>query len=312
MFLIIALGYFLKRINLITETFAVEGNKIAFKVFLPCLLFTNIYSADIHTAFNHKLLLFTLITLIITFIVIWFLVVIFFKSNYQRGVIIQGMYRSNFVILGLPVATNICGSEAAATIGILLAIVLPCYNVFSIIALEYFNTKHLLETKQQTADIKWSATRQIIKHIATNQLIIATFLAFVFILLKIDIPNIIMQPINCLADVATAMCLMILGSFFKISDINKSLKELCSVVIVKLLLLPLILTAIAIALGFRGAELVSLLAIFATPTAVAGFTMAQTIGGDSDLAANIVVVTSFLSMFTLFIFTYILISLGFI
>lgn len=76
--------------------------------------------------------------------------------------------------------------------------------------------------------------------------------------------------------------------------------------------MPAVMVSVAVLVGFTGVNLVSLLAIFATPTATAGFTMVKIIGGDGDLAANIVVFTSFLSMFTMFAFTYILISLGLI
>ena len=310
MFLIIALGYVLRRLGIISEEFALAANKIAFQVFLPCLLFINIYTADIHTAVDARLMIFTFVACVVSFAVIWLAVTAFCKDNFRRGVIIQGMYRSNFVILGLPVATNICGPECGAVIGLLLAIVLPCYNVFSVIALEVFNGKHLLEISAHTANLDKSSAKRIVRQIVTNPLIIATALAFICVVLKIRLPKIILQPLNDLAAVAPALCLIILGAFLRFSGVYGHIKELVSVILVRLIIMPTVMVTLAVMAGFTGVNLVSLLAIFATPTATAGFTMVKIIGGDGDLAANIVVFTSFLSMFTMFVFTYILISMG--
>jgi predicted permease len=310
LFLIIFLGYFLKHIGIIKEPFAIEANKLCFDVFLPCLLFINIYTADIHSAFNQKLLLFTIISLIGLFVVIWVAVTLFCKNNYRRGVMIQGIYRSNFIILGLPIATNICGEQSGAVIGFLLAVVLPAYNIFSIIALEVFNNKYTLETQNTKSKHSRLPYKKICKQIITNPLIIATFLAFIFVILKIKLPEILLQPITSLAEISTAFCLVILGAFLEFNSISEHFKELFTVIILRLLLIPAIMLFIAIKCGFYGVELAALLAIFATPSATAGFTMTQIIGGDWKLSANIVVFTSFISMFTLFIFTYILISMG--
>ena len=312
MFLIIALGYFLKQINIISEKFALEANEFAFKVFLPFMLFINIYTADIHTAVDVNLIIFTLITLIVSFIIIWLTVVVLYKNNYRRGVIIQGMYRSNFVILGLPVATNICGLDCAAVIGLLLAVVLPCYNVFSILALEVFNSKNQAENNNEIIKSKKAFIKKICLQIVKNPLIIATALAFIFVLLEIKIPKILLQPMTSVADVAPAFCLMVLGAFLKFSGVKDHLKELIAVISVRLVVVPVIIISFAVLFGFTGMNLVALLAIFATPTAVAGFTMAKMIGGDGTLAANIVVFTSFISMFTMFVFTYFLMNLGLI
>ena len=54
----------------------------------------------------------------------------------------------------------------------------------------------------------------------------------------------------------------------------------------------------------------SLLGVFASPTAVNSFTMAQQMGGDAELAGDIVVVTSAVSMLTMFLWVFLFKSLG--
>ena len=63
-------------------------------------------------------------------------------------------------------------------------------------------------------------------------------------------------------------------------------------------------------LGFRDAAFVSLLGVFASPTAVNSFTMAQQMGGDAELAGDTVVVTSAVSMLTMFLWVFLFKSLG--
>lgn len=310
LFFIIFLGYFLKRLGIVKQSFALEANKICFHIFLPCLLFYNIYTADIYSAFDGKLLLFTLISLLMLFVLIWIGVVLFCKDNRKRGVLIQGIYRSNFVILGLPIAANLFGDASFAIIGLMLAIVLPLYNIFSVIALEVFANRY---QQAQTEDEKlrnWAAVKKVLRQIITNPLIIATVVAFAFVLLRIQLPDMLLRPIADLAAVATPLALMILGAFLSFSSITSHLKELLSAVFARLIFIPAVMLFIAVQLGFTGVELAALMAVFATPAATAGFTMVQIMGGDEQLAANIVVFTSFISMFTLFVFTYLLIQAG--
>ena len=41
--LMVLMGYFLKRVGMIGESFAKEANKLVFRVFMPVMLFVNIY-----------------------------------------------------------------------------------------------------------------------------------------------------------------------------------------------------------------------------------------------------------------------------
>ena len=80
-------------------------NNVAFKVFLPCLLFYNIYTTDIGSVFDPKLIMFASLSIIISFTFLLFLIPKIEKDNSKIGVMIQGIFRSNFVLFGIPVAT---------------------------------------------------------------------------------------------------------------------------------------------------------------------------------------------------------------
>ena len=63
-------------------------------------------------------------------------------------------------------------------------------------------------------------------------------------------------------------------------------------------------------LGFQGVAFVSLIGVFASPTAVNSFTMAQQMGGDAELAGDIVVSTSALCIVTMFAWSVLFKALG--
>lgn len=116
LFLTMALGYFLKLIGMFDKKLLDSMNNLVFKAFLPILLFNNIYKTNLEGALNVKLLSFAFLAVIGTFLVVTFLVPLIEKDNRKRGVMIQGMFRSNFVIFGLTVASAMYDES---TVGIL-------------------------------------------------------------------------------------------------------------------------------------------------------------------------------------------------
>ena len=85
-----------------------------------------------------------------------------------------------------------------------------------------------------------------------------------------------------------------------------------SVTTMRLVLIPLVMLSLGALLGFRNDQLVTLMAGFAAPTAVASAPMAQAMGGNGTLASEIVAVTTIGSIGTIFCFIYFLSRLGLI
>jgi len=102
----------------------------------------------------------------------------------------------------------------------------------------------------------------------------------------------------------------VLGGSFSFSAVSGYWKQLVMGVAGRLIVVPLIFMPIAIAMGFRNAELVVLMTLFASPTAVSSFTMAQQMGGDAQLAGQQVVFTSLFSVLTIFLWTFVLKTIG--
>ncbi|HEX9025236.1 MAG TPA: AEC family transporter, partial [Clostridium sp.] len=89
------------------------------------------------------------------------------------------------------------------------------------------------------------------------------------------------------------------------------LKQVIIGVLGKLIIVPIIFIPISIMAGFRDIELATLLIMFSAPVAINSFTMADQMGADSELAGQIVVFSSILSVFTIFTWIYVVKTLGY-
>lgn len=292
-FLILSLGYILKKLKILDELTTKNMNSVNFKVFLPLLLFYNVYKTDLSVVFNPKLLIFSIISVILVFLLLFIIIPLLEKDNRKRGVIIQGIFRSNFVIFGVPVCEALFGQNATGVASMLIAIVVPLFNFLAVICLEIYRGGNI-------------NFKKIIKGIITNPLIIASIIGLFFIYFKIKLPTPIEKTINDISKIATPLAFILLGSSFTFSAFSVYIKQLSITILGKLIIVPGIVLYIAALLGFRNIELTCLLSVFASPTAVSSYTMAEQMDGDSILAGQIVVLTSIISIITVFLWIFIL------
>ena len=288
LFFMMVVGYLLKRIGIFNEAFLKQLNSLCFKVFLPTLLFINIYTSDFSGLISPRLIIFAICCITAIFVILMVVIPIIEKDNKNRGVMIQGIFRSNFILFGLPIATALYGGENTGTTVILIAFVVPLFNLLSVVALGVFSNNKQGKT-------------EILKQVFKNPLIISSLLAFLFIVTGIKIPLLFEETISDIAGVATPLALIVLGGSFNFGRVGKYKKLLSICVIGKLIFMPLVFMPISILFGFRGMELSALMAMFASPTAVSTFTMAQNAKSNDELASQVVVFNSIISIVTIFI-----------
>lgn len=290
-FAMISLGYFLKKIRLYDNNTINQMNGLVFRVFLPIILFIGIYSTSLKEIVNFKLISFAIASIIIIFLASLLLILIIEKENSKKGVLIQSIFRSNYILFGIPLVASIYGENNIGVVSLMVGIVVPLYNILAVITLEMFRNRKINYKK-------------LFKNLLLNPLIISAFLGLLFLNLKIELPQIFVSTLNSLGKVATPLALVVLGSSFSFR--NTKLKQTLIGVLGKIIIVPLIFIPISIYYGFRNIELISLVALFATPTAVSSYTMASEMGGDKNLAANLVVYSTIFSLFTIFVIVFLL------
>lgn len=298
LFLLMVAGYFTKQIKLYDMKSHAVMNKLVFKVFLPVLLFKNIYTTSLETEINGRVFLFTVISVLLMFGLLFAVIPLLEKDNRRRGVLIQGIGRSNFVLFGMPMAEMLCGGDMATT-SLLVAVVIPMFNILSVIALEVFRGGKV-------------RIKKILLGIIKNPLIISSLLGLLALAAGVRFPTPVEKAIADLAGIATPFALFLLGGAMEFSKVSANLRALAIGVLGKLVVMPFLFITAAVLCGFRGIELVSLMVLFMAPSAVSSYTMAQQMDADGELAGQQVVFTTAFSILTIFLFVLVTKNIGLI
>lgn len=296
-FIMICTGALIRRSQLVPEGTFNHVSKISFQYLLPCLLFHSIYTTDLGTALEPKLLLF-----LIGYVIIWYAVgavlsTLFVPDRRTRGAFIQTFFRSNIAIVGVSMADSLLGSAGVAAISVAIAFLVPLFNVLAVITLE--------TCRGEKVDVKTT-----LLGIAKNPLIIACVLGIAFLLLRIPLPASVLKAIGQIGTAGTVMTLISLGANFRFSGVRQNLKKVTVANLLRLIIAPLVAVAVAVVLGFRGRELGIVLLCTAPALAGSSYPMALARDSDHELTGQIVVTTSFLCCLTLFVWIFLLKQLG--
>ena len=169
--LYLVVGMLVRKYSVLTEKVVRKFNKMVFVVFFPALMFENLYAADISEAFDGRLILFACLFVLAVCGITWGIVVRMDIPDRTRGAMIQAVYRSNFILMGLPVAENIYGKGCVSVTAALIMFVVPLYNFLAVIVLEYF--------RGGRANLK-----SVLKKILTNPIILGAVAAILALALN--------------------------------------------------------------------------------------------------------------------------------
>lgn len=297
LFLIIAMGFGVKRLGWIGPEDVRRFNKVCFYTFMPVMLFYNIYTSDFSHAVRLPYALFV-VGMALAMILLAFLITLAAeKTPERRGVMIQAAFRSNFVLLGLPIAAELLPEGNLGVTALMVAIVVPIYNMMSVVVLEYFRGG-----KPRAGEVLLAVVK--------NPLILGSVAGLLVRALHITLPEVLVSFAGKMNSAATPLILLLLGASFETREIARYKKELLVCVGLRLVVFPGALLTLSMLMGLRDIEFVTVLAMTAAPTAVNSFNMAQQLGGDSQLAGSAVVVSTAASFFTLFVWITLFKQLG--
>ncbi|MCR5102868.1 MAG: AEC family transporter [Eubacterium sp.] len=315
-FLVILLGYILKRLHLINEEFVNVTNKYVFKVALPVMLFKDLAFTDITSNINGRFISFCISITFIMFLLTWFLTYQILKDKSMVGAFTQASVRSSAAILGVAFVENICGNAGMAPL--MIASAVPFFNVLSVIILVFSADmgtysdspdNSSLNKHEETSDKReyvWKEIRKAVNGVLTNPIIIGIVAGLLFVNLRIKMPAILIKTISYISATATPMALIAIGGGFDLKVALTRLKPAVAASVIKLIALPALFIPVAVKLGFSGSELVAILIMLASPTTVTCYIMAKAMQNDEVLTSNVVVITTLLSSVTLTLWVFIL------
>lgn len=310
--LMIALGYILKKVGFLTPEFLRVGNRLVFRVALPVMLFLNVYGIGSFADIRFDAVLYACAVILFVFLLGWLLVLLAVKERPRRGALWQCFYRSNFVLIGLVLASALGGNEAEGVAAVLAAFVVPLFNILAVISLSLF------VSDEEHTHLSFG---NFFKKIVKNPLIIGAlvglfalgirtlqtrFAGQLVFSLERDIPF-LFEAMSMLKEVATPLALIILGGQFEFSAVRGMKKEIVIGTVGRLIAVPIIGIGGAVLLTRLGVfsfgvnEFPSFVALFGSPVAVSSAVMASEMKNDAQLATQLLVWTSIFSALTVFL-----------
>ncbi|MDR0682883.1 MAG: AEC family transporter [Dysgonamonadaceae bacterium] len=294
-FIIIGIGWLLKRKGVMSAAIIDGLNTITFNVALPLMLFRDIAQANFYELFAPGFIAYALLSTLLFFILSWVFAEWFIKDKTAIGAFVQGCFRGNYAIIGLFLISSVLGHSGKGALIVLFAI--PLYNILSIV---------VLSTRSQTPQpFKLGKT---LVSIVKNPLILGILCGLPFSIFQLPVTTMpelkfIATTLDYMAMSVNPMALLAIGASISIGKIQAGLSKALVAAAIKLVIGPLVFTLLAYflrtPLGLSGDDLFVLCMMYAVPTAVASYVMAVKMDNDADLAANIVLITSLLSLFSL-------------
>ena len=300
-FLLMVVGYFLRRVGAVSEEFAGKLNSFVFQVSLPVLLFHNMSESDFASAWDGRFVLYCLLATAES-ILIALLASLAMKEKTARGEFVQASYRSSAALLGVALMENLYGSAGAAPLMMIGAV--PLYNVAAVAVLN-------LMRPGQGSDGRALAKRTLVG-VVTNPIILGIAVGCLWSVLKIPQPPILAKTVSSLSATATPLGLIAMGASFDVKKATGALKSALACTALKLVVFTAIFLPIAIALGFREDKLVAILVMLGAATTVSCYVMAKNMGYEGTLSSSTVMLTTFLSAFTLTAWLYVVRAMGYI
>jgi predicted permease len=284
-FLVIALGYGLRRFKLIDAAFLLQTNRLVYYVALPLLLFYKIGTADFAANFNGTLVAGSVAAVLFVFVASYGWAAL---RNYPpaiRGTFSQGSFRGNLAYVGLAVAMNAYGPAGFTRAGILTGFLVPVLNFLAITAL-LLPHRH---TDNPQGGAFW------LRQVALNPLILASFAGIAWSFLGLPLPMTIDRTLDIATGMSLPLALLAIGGSFSLERLRGDLVTAALATVLKLAVLPLLTVALLLLLGVSGIDLGIGLIIAGTPAATANYIMSGQMRGDAELAGTIIMLSTLFS-----------------
>ena len=285
--LLVVFGYFLKQLGYFSKKTIAQLNKLCFNLLLPLLTFNNIRRTNLNEVFDLRFVLYAAGSILVAIFLLVVIVPFFEEDKKKQGVIIQGIFRSNFVMLGLPLSSYIAEENSAVLASMLIIVIIPIFNAAAVVLLSIYGGSTVNKKK-------------LIIDVLKNHMIIASILGIIMSLLHPPIPHFLDKSLTDIGKVGSVFPIIVLGAMLDFSKVSANFRNVMITVAGKLIGMPLIFITLAIQLGFRTNEIVALIALYGSPTAVISAVMAEQLGCDHELAVQVVIFSTVISCITIF------------
>lgn len=300
-FLVITMGFALKRTGLVNSSFMYDLNRLIYYIALPALLFHKIASANFLASFNPKLLAIMVITTTSCCILSFFYATVRGYEPSVKGAFCQGSFRGNLAYVGLAILYQAYGELGFTIGGILLGFLVPLLNFLSIFSL-------ILSQRHQFSDF---GVQFFMRQILYNPLIIASLTGVLWSFSGWNIPTVMDRALAIVTGMALPLALISIGGSFSFKKLRGDLAIAIIATFNKIVLLPLGTGLLLWFAGVRGQEFGVGVLLAGTPVASAAYIMAQQLYADAELSGAIISLSTLCSLLTYTVMLYFLHMAGF-
>ena len=287
-FLVLALGAFLRKRGLLRGEVRSSLSRLVFYVAAPALLLHSTAHTPLGEAIDPRALLF-LTGLTVASALLVYLLCARCRPE-RRGVFAQGFHRSNMVFMGLPVLSNAYGEGAVGQVAVLVGYMVILYNLLAVLLL----TLPHQQLRAGSAAVWLRPLGQILR----NPLILGCGAGILLSALHLSLPVSLDRALALVGRSALPLALLVLGADLDFRHLRDNLGPTVLIATGKLIIYPGLAWLGLRALGYEGLQLAAPVLILAAPTAVVSHVMVREMGGDTGLAGAIIVGTTAASLLT--------------
>ncbi len=189
--------------------------------------------------------------------------------------------------VALAIADKLFGVNGMGLLAVAFVVMVPLTNVTSILVLSAYASKEP------------APVNLIVKSVFQNPIIWGLVIGITLKLSNLYVPETIVTTFDLTGRGTLGVMLLALGAGLSWRAVKRSGTVVMLNTFIKLFLAPSIAMGLGLVFGLSGLDLVILVLAMAVPTAVNGFILARTMGGDAELYAatlTMQVIVSFLSL----------------
>lgn len=304
------IGYGLRRFKVLDQAFIGQLNSFIFVIALPVLIFTGMSELTQFSEINLNVVLFAFVMILVIMILGTIVIKVVKLEPSARPVILQTIFRGNFVIIGVPLALRLGGDEAFMIIVVMNAFLVPLTNMGSIVTFQIFDPE---------INLTWENIKQVLKKSFFNPIMIGIYLGALVVVFNTqwqwltgNVP-VIPDTLGFISNAAIPMALIAIGGQFSFHRVKSLAKPIVVGVLGRLVMVPLVALTAAVLLrhliDFDNAW-AALIGIFATPVAVASVAVTKGLKGDDELASQMVMWTTSFAIVSIFVAVVVFRSMG--
>jgi malonate transporter len=288
-FLLIVLGFVLKRSLMRLETQWHGLERLTYYVLFPALLIQTLVKADLSTvpvAGVGGALLLSAALMSLLCLGLRPLLARFAVDGPAFTSIFQGATRWQTYV-ALAVSGNLYGDVGLALASVAMVAIIPLVNVLSVSVLAHY------------ASPEKKSARAIAMTVVRNPLIWACAIGLAINVAHLPLPRIWHEVADALGRSSLGIGLLVTGAGLHLEGMFRPSLAASVAVFLKLILMPVLVVALALWFGVSGSSLVIVTACSAVPASSSAYVLARQMGGDAPLLAQIITLQTILAAITM-------------